>query len=51
MIRKLAYIGFCLAMVACSGPSVPEVFTESKALPKIYPDYTDVTIPINTAHL
>jgi len=38
-------------MTGCSGPSVPEVFTDSKALPKIYPDYTDVTIPINMAPL
>ena len=51
MIRKLAYIGFCLAIMGCSGPSVPEVFTDSKALPKIYPDYINVTIPINMAPL
>ena len=51
MIMKLTYIGFCVAIMACSGPSVPEVFTDSKALPKIYPDYTDVTIPINMAPL
>ena len=51
MIRKLAYIVFCLAVVGCGGPSVPEVFTDSKALPKIYPDYIDVTIPVNMAPL
>ena len=51
MIRKLAYIGFCLTIIGCSGPSMPEVFTDSKTLPKIYPDYTDVTIPINMAPL
>lgn len=51
MIRKLAYIVFCLAVVGCGGPSVPEVFTDSKELPKIYPDYTNVTIPINMAPL
>ena len=51
MMKQLAYIGFCLAMMGCSGPSVPEVFTDSKNLPKIYPDYTDVTIPINIAPL
>jgi hypothetical protein len=38
-------------MVGCGGPSVPEVYTDSKALPKIYPDYIDVTIPINIAPL
>ena len=51
MIRKLAYIGLFLAVMGCSAPSVPEVFTESKSLPKIYPDYTNVTIPINMAPL
>lgn len=51
MIRKFIYIGFCLAVVGCTGPSVPEVFTDSKSLPKIYPDYTNVTIPINMAPL
>ena len=51
MMKQLAYIGFCLAIMGCSAPSVPEAFTDSKNLPKIYPDYTDVTIPINIAPL
>jgi hypothetical protein len=38
-------------MAGCTSPSLPEVFSESKALPKIYPDYTNVTIPINMAPL
>ncbi|WP_028904234.1 PD40 domain-containing protein [Prevotella sp. P6B4] len=50
-IRNIAYIGLTLAMMGCAGPSVPEVFTESKTLPNIYPDYTNVTIPINIAPL
>ena len=45
--KKLSYIVFCLAMMGCAGPSVPEVFTDSPNLPKIYPDYTDVTIPLS----
>jgi hypothetical protein len=48
---KLTYIVFCLALMGCSSPSVPEVFTDSPNLPKIYPDYTDVTVPINIAPL
>jgi hypothetical protein len=52
MIRKyFAYISFCLAAVGCGSPSVPEVFTETNSLPKIYPDYTNVTIPVNMAPL
>ncbi len=37
--------------MGCSGPSVPEVYTDSKVLPDIYPDYTNVTVPINIAPL
>ena len=48
---KFIYIGFCLVMMGCTGPSVPEAFTESDRLPKIYPDYTDVTVPVNIAPL
>jgi len=50
-IRHLLYIGCCLAMVGCASPSVPETFTETNRLPKIYPDYTEVTVPINIAPL
>ena len=49
--RLYIYIACCIAVVGCGNPSVPEVYTDSKALPKIYPDYTDVTIPINIAPL
>ena len=52
MIRKyFASISFCLVVVGCGSPSVPEVFTETDSPPKIYPDYTDVTVPINIAPL
>jgi hypothetical protein len=37
--------------MGCSGPSVPEVYTDVKDLPKIYPDYTNVTVPVNIAPL
>ena len=50
-LKTILYISCCTLLAACGGPSVPEVFTESKELPKIYPDYTDVTIPINMAPL
>ena len=50
-LRNIASVCFGLAVIGCSGPSVPEVFTDSKNLPKIYPDYVDVTIPINMAPL
>ena len=36
--------------VAC-GSKLPDSFTESDDLPNIYPDYTDVTVPLNIAPL
>ena len=45
------YIAMLVAVTSCAGPSVPEVYTEADRLPKIYPDYTDVTVPINIAPL
>ena len=48
-VRSLLYM--CVVLVGCTGPKVPETFTESKVLPKIYPDYADVTIPVNIAPL
>lgn len=50
-LRELAYIGCCLMMMGCASPSVPEVYTDSRELPDIYPDYTNVTVPINIAPL
>ena len=50
-IRDLLYIGCCMAVMGCGGPSVPTEFTEVKSLPKIYPDYVDVTVPVNMAPL
>ena len=50
-IKHIVLIGTLLTVMGCSNPSVPEVFTDSKALPNIYPDYINVTIPINMAPL
>jgi len=53
MRRAIYYLPFCLfsfILFSC-GPSVPETFTESQELPKIYPDIIDVTIPQNIAPL
>jgi hypothetical protein len=38
-------------LVACHSASVPDKYTESDSLPDIYPDYIDVTIPVNIAPL
>ena len=50
-ILHVVPVSLGLAILGCSSPSVPDVFTDSKALPKIYPDYTGVTIPVNIAPL
>ena len=40
----------CLFLAAC-GPSIPTKYTELAQLPPIYPDYTQVTVPVNIAPL
>ena len=39
-----------LLLTAC-GQQIPQSFTESDELPNIYPDYVNVTVPINIAPL
>jgi len=39
-----------LLLTAC-GQQIPQSFSESDELPAIYPDYVDVTVPINIAPL
>lgn len=50
---KAANIVFLLSLllVACSGPQVPRQYRQVSLLPKIYPDYADVTVPVNIAPL
>ena len=51
----MKYIHFLLAgalwVLASCGTKVPDSFVDDEKLPKIYPDYTDVTIPVNIAPL
>ncbi|MBR4898391.1 MAG: PD40 domain-containing protein [Prevotella sp.] len=49
-IHFLPFYLFTLLLCSC-GTSLPENCTESKDLPRIYPDYIDVTIPVNMAPL
>lgn len=50
MIRKFHLLTLSLLLIAC-GPSVPSKFTQNDQLPTIYPDYTQVTVPVNIAPL
>ncbi len=56
MISRAAFLifsfsHFLIFSISCSGPQLPEQFSEANVLPKIYPDYTDVTVPVNIAPL
>ena len=50
MKKLIVMIAAALTMVAC-GNRIPTTFVESEELPAIYPDYTDVTVPVNIAPL
>ena len=50
MKKLLVIIAAAIIFTACSN-QIPKTFTESEAYPGIYPDYTDVTIPVNMAPL
>ena len=52
MKKVFLYIFALTALLsACHNAKVPEQFTDIKNAPNIYPDYTDVTIPVNIAPL
>lgn len=51
MKRIDIFLSLAVLLMASCGTKVPESFLESKELPAIYPDYIDVTIPVNIAPL
>ena len=46
-----AFILFPALLASCHNATVPEAFAEVNQSPHIYPDYCDVTIPLNIAPL
>lgn len=50
MKKLFAMIAVAASFAAC-GNQIPTAFNESDELPGIYPDYTNVTVPINMAPL
>ena len=50
MKRLLLFAAVASMLVAC-GHKIPENFWEKDELPAIYPDYTNVTVPVNIAPL
>jgi len=51
MKKKILFGIIASVLTACSGVSVPENFSQADGLPQIYPDYSDVTVPVNIAPL
>ena len=50
MKKTYILIAFVALLMACNS-GIPEEYQKSDALPSIYPDYTNVTVPINIAPL
>ncbi len=50
MKRLLLFATMALMLVAC-GNEIPQKFWETDKLPNIYPNYTNVTVPVNIAPL
>jgi len=51
MMKKLFFAAFLPMLLACQQAMVPENFAQSDELPPIWPDYVDVTVPVNIAPL
>ena len=50
-MKKLLFFAAAATMLVACGYQIPQSFSESDELPDIYPDYTDVTVPVNIAPL
>jgi len=48
---QFSILGLFLLLTACQRAQVPTQYTQSDALPSIYPDYIGVTVPVNIAPL
>ena len=51
MIKKIYYYASFLLLSGCGGSSIPAEYTQKDQWPSIYPDYTQVTVPVNIAPL
>ena len=51
-MKKLTILAAAVTLLAaCNQAKVPADYTQSQEQPKIYPDYRDVTVPVNIAPL
>ena len=51
IVQCIVHCALCILLTSCQNVSVPTQFTDINKAPLIYPDYTDVTIPVNIAPL
>ena len=51
IIHYSLYIVIALTLLCACSQQLPSEFTQSDTLPRIYPDYVDVTVPVNIAPL
>ena len=49
-MKKISLFTSALLLCACS-QQLPSEFSQTDLLPHIYPDYVDVTVPVNIAPL
>ena len=49
--KKLAAIVFTCALFVACNQQLPSDFTQSDKMPHVYPDYVEVTVPVNIAPL
>ena len=50
-MKNVLYFLFAVLLLSCGQVSVPDKYEQLKVAPNIYPDYADVTIPVNIAPL
>ena len=50
-MKKYQLLTIIVLLAACKQASVPTEYAKSDQLPEIYPDYIDVTVPVNIAPL
>ena len=50
-MKKLLILAVAATLLIACGNKIPKKFSESDVLPNIYPDYTNVTVPVNIAPL
>ena len=46
--RNIIMVALAAVLTACHNVMVPSSFTDAGKAPTIYPDYSDVTVPVNT---